>query len=69
LIRRVHRSFIKKYIFKQKPKYKCGNCQTFFFNPLLEKDFRENRKRIRESEVQMDAYQYIEYETIIEKKA
>ena len=69
LVRRAHRGFIKKYIFKQKPKYKCGNCQTYFFNPLLEKDFRGNRKKTREAETQIGIDQHVEYETIIAKKA
>lgn len=41
MIRRVHRSWIQKYIFLQKPTYKCGNCQAIFSQPLLEEDLKK----------------------------
>lgn len=76
-IRRVHRGFIQKYIFRQKPKYKCGNCQAVFFTPLLEKDFKIQVKKSREKaeaekemlEIGVDKIIEIEYEEDFVKKA
>jgi DNA-directed RNA polymerase subunit M/transcription elongation factor TFIIS len=68
LIRREHRGFIQKYIFKQKPKYKCGNCQAFFFIPLLEKDFREQRKKAHQETLHIDYDKQHEYEEVLVKK-
>jgi transposase-like protein len=59
-IKRVRRGFIKKHIFRQNPRYKCGGCQTVFFTPLLEKDLKKSPKDI----LKIGVDKHTEYEKI-----
>ncbi len=60
LIRRIRRGLIRKHILRQKPRYKCGTCQTTFLTPLLEKDIKNAPKDI----LKIGTDKHTEYEEI-----
>ncbi len=65
-IKRVRRGLIRKHILRQKPRYKCGACQTAFLIPLLEKDIKNTAKDILK--IGTDRHtEYEEIDVIIEK--
>lgn len=66
LIRRVRRGLIRKHILRQKPRYKCGTCQTAFLTPLLEKDIENAAKAILKIGTDKQT-EYEEIEIVIEK--